>query len=104
MTSVEPSLSSGGSDAVQDHSTSSAPYELPWFVQRITSTVCRAQTSGLETHLSCGMADTRRWLVCLLARSVRDCTSESRIASFGLAFAVMGTGVRRRPRRDGRRG
>jgi hypothetical protein len=40
-----------------------------------------------DTHLSWGTAGTRRWVVCLSARRVRDSTWESRMASRGLALA-----------------
>lgn len=63
---------------------------------------------GDETQRSCGMADTRLCLVWAPApRSVRDCTSERRMAFWGLAAAAAGgwrdREVQRRRRRDGGR-
>lgn len=49
------------------------------------STVCLEQRAREEMHLSCGMASTRRWEVCLSPRRVRDSTCERRMASRGLA-------------------
>jgi hypothetical protein len=49
-------------------------------------------------HLSCGIAETRLCAVGLLARRVRDCTSDSRIASFGLALPDTPVVKRPRPR------
>ena len=48
-----------------------------------------------ETHFSCGRAGTRRWVVCLPDRRVRDWTSESRIAFLGLAAWTAGERRRR---------
>lgn len=61
-----------------------------------------------ETHFSCEMAGTRRWEVCRPERRVRDCTSERRMASFGLdcervVTAPTGERMDRRRAADGRR-
>ena len=102
MTSVLVSLSSAGSDAVQLHSTSSSPYDDPWFVQRMASMLYRLQMSCDETHLSCGTAETRRFVVLAPApRSVNVCTSERRMAFLFLDLAARAAPGPRANRRRG---
>jgi len=52
-----------------------------------------------DMHFSCGRAGTRRWVVCLPCRRVRDWTSERRMAFLGLAEWTAGGRAERR-RRD----
>lgn len=85
-TSVLPNRSSGGSEAVQLHSTSEGEYEDPWFVQRMVSMGWRAQSGEGEMHFSWGMGGRRREVVLEGECRVRVRIWERGIASRGRAW------------------
>ena len=81
-----PNLNSSGREALQVHSTSAEPYDEPLFVQRMTSISYRPWADPPE-HVNCGIADTRRAVVILSPRRVRDLMLDKSTALLGLLAA-----------------